>query len=126
MAKNIPLSELADEVEKALAEYSQDVADGIKTEVKQVAKEAVQTLKATSPKKTGEYAGGWKVKTEYEADDDIRVRVYNSKKPQLTHLLENGHAKQNGGRVEGHLHIATVERQISEKLEERVKVVAKG
>lgn len=126
MAKNIPLSELADEVEKALAEYSQDVADGIKSEVKQVAKEAVQTLKATSPKKTGEYAGGWKVKTEYEGDDDIRVRVYNSKKPQLTHLLENGHAKQSGGRVEGHPHIAPVERQISEKLEERVKVVAKG
>lgn len=122
----IKVSELAQVVAQELADYSQDVTDGIKEEVKQVAKDMVTELKQTSPRNTGEYAKGWKSSVEYESPEDIRVRVYNSKKPQLTHLLENGHAKQNGGRVNGIPHIGPAEQKAEDSLEGKVKVVARG
>lgn len=126
MARKIPLQELEIAIVKELAEYSDEVAEGIKREVKSVAKEAVRTLKSTSPRDTGKYAQGWASKVEYESAEDIRVRIYNRKKPQLTHLLENGYAKVNGGRVDGRPHIGPVEQQIKEKLQSGVKVVVKG
>lgn len=125
MAK-VSIDGLAAAVAKELAEYSQDVADGVKNEVKQVAKEMVQELKQTSPRDTGKYAAGWRERTEFESDEDIRKRVYNAKKPQLTHLLENGHAKQNGGRVNGKPHIGPAEQTAEKKLTNGVKVVVRG
>lgn len=126
MARKIPLQQMEIEIVKALEEYSQEVADGIKREVKEVAADTVKTLKNTSPRKTGEYAKGWSYQVAFESREDIRVRVYNRKKPQLTHLLENGHAKVNGGRVEGIPHIRPAEQQAEKKLESGVKVVVKG
>lgn len=125
MAK-VSIDGLAAAVAKELAEYSQDVADGVKKEVKQVAKEMVQDLKQTSPRDSGEYASGWREKTEFESAEDIRERVYNAKKPQLTHLLEYGHAKQNGGRVNGKPHIGPAEQAAEKKLTNGVKVVVRG
>lgn len=126
MDRKIPLQELEIAIVKELSEYSEEVTEGIKREVKSVAKEAVRTLKSTSPRDTGEYAQGWASKVEYESAEDIRVRIYNRKKPQLTHLLENGHAKVNGGRVDGKPHIGPAEQQIENKLQNGVKVVVKG
>lgn len=122
----IKVSELAQVVAQELADYSQDLTDGVKKEVKQVAKDVVTELKQTSPRNSGDYAKGWKSRVEYESPEDIRVRVYNSKKPQLTHLLENGHAKQNGGRVNGIPHIRPAEQRAEDSLEGKVKVVARG
>ena len=122
----IKIADLADAVSRELASYDQDVADGLKTEVQQVAKDMVTELKQTSPRNTGDYAKGWKSRVEYESPEDIRVRVYNSKKPQLTHLLENGHAKQNGGRVNGTPHIGPAEQKAEKSLESKVKVVVRG
>ena len=122
----IKVSELAQVVAQELADYSQDVTDGVKKEVKQVAKDVVPELKQTSPRNSGDYAKGWKSRVEYESPEDIRVRVYNSKKPQLTHLLENGHAKQNGGRVNGTPHIGPAEEKAEKSLTSKVKVVVRG
>ena len=122
----IKIADLADAVSRELAAYDQDVADGLKAEVQQVAKDMVTELKQTSPRNTGDYAKGWKARVEYESPEDIRVRVYNSKKPQLTHLLENGHAKQNGGRVNGTPHIGPAEQKAEKSLESKVKVVVRG
>ena len=122
----VSIDGLADAVAKELADYSQDVADGVKKEVKQVAKEMVQELKRTSPRDSGDYAAGWREKTEFESTEDIRERVYNAKKPQLTHLLEHGHAKQNGGRVNGKPHIGPAEQEAEQKLTHAVKVVVRG
>lgn len=126
MARKIPLQQLEVEIVKELSQYSQEVADGIKKEVKQVADEMVKELKQTSPKDTGKYAKGWKEKVEFESSEDIRVRVYNSTKPQLTHLLEHGHAKKNGGRVEGRPHVGPAEQTAEKKLADGVKVVVRG
>lgn len=122
---SIKVEDLAASVANELRRYSQNITDGLKKEVKKVSKETVAELRATSPKNTGDYASGWTTTTEYESKQDIRMRIYNQKKPQLTHLLENGHAKVTGGRVQGKPHIEPAERNAEKKLLQRVKVVVK-
>lgn len=129
MARKIPLQELENEIVKELKAYSDEVAEGLKKAVKDVEKETVRTLKATSPRSEGPsgggYASGWTSKVEFESPEDIRVRISNRTKPQLTHLLENGHAKVNGDRVDGIPHIRPAEQAAADKLEGAVKVVIK-
>ena len=105
--------------------YCQDVTDDLKRKVRNVAKETVQAIKSAAPRDTGEYATGWTAKVAYESDENIRIQVYNRKKPQLTHLLEHGHAKASGGRVDGKPHIGPAEQNAEKKLLKRVKVVVR-
>lgn len=116
---------LADAIAKELAEYSQDVTDGLKKEVKQVAKECRQDIAQGSPELTGDYKKGWATKVSYEGADDIRMTVHNRTDYQLTHLLEYGHAIPTGGRVEGKPHIRPAEERAAEKLVKKVRVVVK-
>lgn len=117
--------ELAIAITAELSAYEQEVTEQIKEDVKQVADECVKEIKAKAPQRTGKYRRGWKSKVAFESPTDIRVEVYNSAKPQLTHLLEFGHAKVNGGRVEGIPHIYPAEQAARKKLESKAKVAVK-
>ena len=119
------IEQMTDAIMKELTTWSQDVADATKAECLSVAKDTVDTLKVSSPKRTGRYARAWKQKTTFEDRANIRVTVYNGKY-QLTHLLEDGHAKVNGGRVSGIPHIGPAEEQAQKALEEKVKVRLSG
>lgn len=125
MAKTT-VKDLADAVANELAEYSQDVTDGLKKEVKSVAKECKVEIQNNSPVMTGSYKKGWRDQVAFEGKEDIRVVVRNKTDYQLTHLLENGHAKRNGGRVQGKPHIRPAEQNAEKKLLQRVKVVVRG
>ena len=119
----VNIDKLADEIVMELRSYEQDVTDGIKEAVEQTAKQCLSDIKKNSPSLTGSYKKGWKKKKEYESVSDIRFRIYNSTDYQLTHLLENGHAKRNGGRVEGYPHIGPAEKKAIKELEGKAKVV---
>ena len=122
----IPIEELTAAVTEALESYRQDVTDGLKREIKTVAKECKRDIQENSPEQTGSYRQGWQDKVAYESDEDIRIIVRNRTDYQLTHLLEHGHTKVNGGRVEGKPHIGPAEQRAEKKLLKRVKVVVKG
>ncbi len=121
MAK-ISASNLSDAIMQELQAYSEEIVEQIKQDVKLVAKECVEEIKSNAPASTGDYANGWKTKVVYESNNDIRVAVYNAKKPGLPHLLEYGHAKVNGGRVPGKAHIRPAEQNAEKKLLGKVKV----
>lgn len=123
---NVSVDGLADAIAAELAAYEQEVTDGLKTEVRSAANEAKRDIRDGSPTLSGDYRKGWATKVQYESVDDIRVRVYNRKEYQLTHLLENGHAKVNGGRVAAQPHIMPAEKKAEEKLLKKVKVIARG
>jgi len=110
---NISIDQLAAEIAKGLAEYSQDVVEKVNVSSEKVGKAAVKQLKQTSPKKSGKYAKSWTVKTEPEVGQPHKRIVY-VKAPhyRLTHLLEHGHAKAGGGRVEGKPHIRPAEEMV--------------
>lgn len=125
VVSGIKVEALADEVMKLMREYADDVSEEMKTEAKAVAKEAVKELKRISPEgtgsKKGHYKEGWASKVESENAVSIGIRIYNRKKPGLAHLLEKGHAKRGGGRVEGQPHISTAEENAIENYEKRLK-----
>ena len=101
MADVIKVDDLAGEIVLAVRTYTEEVGAAIEEAVKETAQALAADLRETSPKDTGEYAKGWTARKEGQG----RYVVYNKKKPQLTHLLEHGHAKRGGGRVEGRPHI---------------------
>lgn len=112
-------------IAEALAEYDQEIADATKRITDEVAKEAVDALKKSSPKLTGSYRKGWRKKAAYTDKRTKRNTVYNETDFQLTHLLEYGHASRNGGRVRAIQHIAPVEQAAIEALQERIEAAAK-
>lgn len=121
----IKIDALGTEIAKLMEEYASEVAADTKAEAKEVAKEAVKELKQTSPEgpgsRKGHYKDGWASKVESENAVSIGIRIYNKKKPGLTHLLEKGHAKRGGGRAEGIPHIGPAEQNAVENYEKRLK-----
>ncbi len=111
-------------IAEALAEYDQEIADATKRITDEVAKEAVDSLKKSSPKLTGSYRKGWRKKQSYADKRTKRNTVYNETDYQLTHLLEYGHASRNGGRVRAIQHIVPVEQAAIEALQERIEAAA--
>lgn len=110
---SVQMKALLDEIDK-------DVQDSAKRNIDRIAKESVQKLRNTSPRKTGSYAKGWGTKKE----GDMDVVVYNRTNYQLTHLLENGHVIRNKkgtyGRTPGRKHIAPVEEWAVDELPRRI------
>ena len=109
----INIDQLAAEIAKGLAEYSQEVVEKVNISSEKIGKEAVKQLRQTSPKKTGKYAKSWTMTTE-KAIGQPDLRIIHAKAPhyRLTHLLEHGHAKRGGGRVEGKPHIRPAEEMV--------------
>lgn len=116
------IDEMAAAITKELSEWSREMAEEVKESCREVGEDTAKTLQAISPRRFGAYARDWTSKETYEDRDNIRVTVYNKRHYQLTHLLEFGHAKVNGGRVSGIPHISTAETEASEALEKKVKV----
>ena len=97
-------------VVKAMTTETEKLTEAELTEnLARVTKNATNKLKKRSKKKTGEYAKGWKASKPKPIEGiGVSSVIYNATKPSLTHLLEKGHAKVNGGRVDGDGVIAQV------------------
>lgn len=120
MSTKVNIGDMASAVQKDLDQYAKVTAESIKKAVEKTAKEAVKELKSSSPKKTGRYAKSWRQKRERISSSGEEIVVYAGVY-QLTHLLENGHAKRGGGRVDGIPHIKPVEEKSVKRLEEEIR-----
>ncbi|HEN0159946.1 TPA: HK97 gp10 family phage protein [Streptococcus agalactiae] len=116
----IGLDDLASVIEKELTTYAKETTDVMREVVEEVTDDAVDTLKVTSPKRRGKYAKGWTSKATTDTNTALTKTIHN-RTPGLTHLLEDGHAKQNGGRVEGRKHIAPVEKRAIQSFEDKFR-----
>lgn len=110
---------------KTLSDYGDAVSAGLAVEVGKAGRIALKSVRNGSPKKTGAYRKGWKIKTEKQTlnDDVASVTVYNKDRGYLTHLLENGHQKAGGGRVAAIPHIKPAEEEARQYLEEHIRQV---
>lgn len=119
---NISIDQLAGEIAEALSAYSQDVVEKVNVSSEKVGKAAVQKLKQTSPKDSGDYAKSWRMKTErLFGQPDTRIIHVAAPDYRLAHLLEYGHAKAGGGRVSAKPHIRPAEREVIEQFAKEVE-----
>ncbi|MDM5439849.1 HK97 gp10 family phage protein [Bacillus hominis] len=103
------INDLASEIAREMQRYGNAVKEDLEVAEEEVTDNLVDELKQNSPKgkRKGarKYSKGWRKKKVGNA-----TVVYNAWKPQLTHLLEKGHAKATGGgRVPAKVHIAPAE-----------------
>lgn len=117
----IDIDNLADEVMKGLSEYSELADSAMKKAVRKTATSVKKEISANAPSDTGAYAKSWTTKKMAENSHTLQMMVHSKNRYQLAHLLENGHAKRGGGRVEGKPHIAPAEKNGEELLETLIR-----
>lgn len=127
MAKQKVTAEtLGTTIKETLEQYAEDVDATVAEVTKAVAKSGVQALKNDSNNtfedvhlSRGRYGSGW-ASTVTENRFGASAVIYNKKYPGLPHLLEHGHAKRTGGRVQGRPHIKPVEEQIINEFQQNL------
>lgn len=101
---NISIDELSEAINRELTLYSKDVTDKLKKQAAKSIRELVKETKATAP--VGHRKKHYKSSIRFKKlKEDMRGVTYvwyvNGSDYRLSHLLEDGHATRDGGRVEG-------------------------
>lgn len=116
MAKLIITAErFPEEVRNILEDYERDCRGLVEKAAKKAARNAVNDLKANSPKRHGDYAGSWQTTTTKNELNEYTLVVRNKEHYQLTHLLEKGHASRNGQFTRAIPHIKPAEEKANEQ-----------
>lgn len=118
MANKISIDDLTKTIESEVRNWTKDVVDDIDDIKKDITKNGVKQLRESSPKRTGDYAKNW---TSQKLKNGDQVIYQKAPTYRLTHLLEKGHAKRNGGRVAPKVHIAPVEEELVSNYISRVE-----
>ena len=113
------------DIKDILNEYSVDIQENIVKTAENVAKKGAEKLKQTSPKRTGKYSKGWRVRTT-KGRGEVSSTIYNATNWQLTHLLEKPHLLRNGRLSTPKVHIYPVEQQCIKEYETEVEKVIKN
>lgn len=119
MGKKSTVDTLAADVMAILEEYQGEVEKLNAETVKAIGEKGKQALKSSSSGfGRGKYASGWTSQVEEPSRLQAKATLFNGKLPGLPHLLEYGHAKVNGGRTSGRVHIKPVEEELIKAFEE--------
>lgn len=101
---SVSVDQLSEAISRELTLYNRNVIDGVKKQAKQSMSQLVKDTKATAPvgKRKKHYKDSIKSKKVSENDRSVSYLWYVAGSDyRLSHLLENGHALRNGGRVAG-------------------------
>lgn len=121
MNKKVKPEDLGKEIASILDDFKNVTEEAAEAGVMDTAQKAVADLRAAHPSGSGqwgswsEYNSGWTMKKEKKVKTTKAI-VHNKTKYQLTHLLEKGHAKTNGGRTRAFPHIAPVAEKAEDEL----------
>lgn len=108
-----------------LDEFETDCYQAVYLAIKETAEEVVQMLKSAGDFRGNKYRKSWKAEVTQRRLYTTAV-VHNVKYYRLTHLLEFGHAKQNGGRVRAFPHIEPINEKTAEMFEDKLTQLIGG
>lgn len=111
----VKIDDLDKAVREELDSYSQEVGEAVDNAVLRVARHCLASIKANSPESSEAYKKGWAMAKETMRSRLLAV-IYNRKRWFLIHLLENGHQKASGGRVNGKPHVGPAADQAEREL----------
>ena len=122
MAQTITVLDFESTINSILAEYKDVINADVATATKQVAREAVRNVQAKAPTRTGAYKSSIRSRVEEKGGNYAKSVVY-AEDPhyRLTHLLEHGHAKVNGGRTRAFPHWAEAEQTAINDFEKKLR-----
>lgn len=128
MSKKIKVDELSNVIKEYLENFKDVTEEACEEGVLTTADEAVKELRSAHPAGSGQYGSwdkynrGWKVmQTKTDKRYHRKATIHNATDYQLTHLLEKGHAKVNGGRTRAFPHIAPVAEKCEDELVQNIR-----
>lgn len=128
MSTRVSIDDLAAAIRTEVRNYTEEVQREVIVAVEETAQEVRDLLEATSPKRTGRYKRGWRVR--FMASGNWISATVHGIKPtyRLAHLLANGHAKRGGGRVAPAHDMSLAEtwgvQQLQNRVEDAIKRVS--
>ena len=125
-SRNVKIDQMASAIQECLDEYKDMAVDEMKKAIKQAGKTVKTDINSSAPVLTGKYAKSWTSRVTAENAVSMEVTVYSPSRYRLAHLLENGHAKRNGGRVKAIPHIKPAEDHGMEQLENDLEKALRG
>lgn len=117
----INVEDMASAIMQGLHEYADLATDEMKKAVTKTATTVKKEIEQTAPSDTGTYAKSWTATKTLEKSGALQITIRSKNRYQIAHLLEKGHAKRGGGRVEGIPHIAPAEEHGKEMLEDLIR-----
>ena len=124
MSKKVKVDDLSKAILEELKNYEGVTEEAAWNGVSDTSKTALQELRSAHPSGSGRYGSwdkynrGWTVK---KTKRDKTSTIHNATDYQLTHLLEKGHAKVNGGRTRAFPHIAPVAEKCEDELLKNIR-----
>lgn len=111
----------SDAIQELMDEFGAEVDLCLEEAIKQVAEEESHELENAGTFNGGaKYKAGWDYKQTGKGDK-LKYVVYNADVPGLAHLLEFGHAKQNGGRTREYPHIAPINEKTGDNVVKKLE-----
>lgn len=120
----VKVDDLSKAILEELENYESVTEEAAWNGVAETAQTALQQLRSAHPAGSGQY-GSWnkynKGWTVMKTKRDKTATIHNATDYQLTHLLEKGHAKVNGGRTRAFPHIAPIAEKCEDELMKNIK-----
>lgn len=126
MASTVSINDMSDVIMRGLTDYAELATEDMKEAVKHASTIVRKDIKENAPEDTGKYAKSWTAKKVRETSQTLMMVVHSKNRYQLAHLLEYGHAKRNGGRIDGKAHIAPAEQHGIRQLQEEIERALRG
>lgn len=119
--RRVRVDQMADALAQSMAEYADLSNEVMKECVTEVSQSVKKDIQANAPVKSGKYKKSWAAKKVKENANSLIMTVHSRDRYQIAHLLEHGHAKRGGGRVQAMPHIAPAEQRGEQELTAKIE-----
>lgn len=119
--RRVSVDQMAEAITQSLGEYAELSNEVMKQSVTEVSQSVKKDIQVNAPVRTGKYKKSWAAKKVQENANSLTMAVHSRDRCQIAHLLEHGHAKRGGSRVQAFPHIAPAEQRGAEELAGKIE-----